>query len=155
MHAAKQNNKRLWESRLWSFFSLSHTITLTLPAALGVIQPVCAWAAGHFWSTIVCLCQTPKRLWNEEGHMKGDRGRDRPLPTPLATHRYPTHTISQPIPANGPTPSHPLHSRNDYPTNIPLLTPDSSSFQLMWFFKDPILDFLFRTSDISLCGLHR
>ena len=30
-------------------------------------------AAAHFWSTVVCLCQMPKRLRNEEGHMK--RGR--------------------------------------------------------------------------------
>lgn len=30
-------------------------------------------AAAHFWNIVVCLCQTPKRLWNEEGHMK--RGR--------------------------------------------------------------------------------
>lgn len=30
-------------------------------------------AAAHFWSTVVCLCQMPKRMWNEEGHMK--RGR--------------------------------------------------------------------------------
>lgn len=30
-------------------------------------------AAAHFWSTVVCLCQMPKRLQNEEGHMK--RGR--------------------------------------------------------------------------------
>lgn len=30
-------------------------------------------AAAHFWSTVVCLCQMPKRLQNEEGHMKRDR----------------------------------------------------------------------------------
>lgn len=27
-------------------------------------------AAAHFWSTVVCLCQMPKRLRNEEGQMK-------------------------------------------------------------------------------------
>lgn len=30
-------------------------------------------AAAHFWSTVVCLCQMPKRLLNEERHLK--RGR--------------------------------------------------------------------------------
>ena len=46
-------------------------------------------AAARFWSTVVCLCQTPKRRRNEEGHMK----RGRVTVATVCNHNH-THTQS-------------------------------------------------------------
>lgn len=66
-------------------------------------------AAAQFWSTVVCLCQMPKRLWNEEGQMKRgwvaaavvcDHARARTRPR---THRH--CRILQTVLASDPSPS--------------------------------------------------
>lgn len=58
---AKQKTKELV---LIAMLSLSR---LSLPSSFNLFV---RRAAAHFWSTVICLCQTPKRLRNEEGHMK-------------------------------------------------------------------------------------
>lgn len=52
-------------------------------------------AAAHFWSTVVCLCQMPKRLRNEEGHMK--RGRVTVATVCNHTHKNCHRWISQTV----------------------------------------------------------
>lgn len=63
-------------------------------------------AAAHFWSTVVCLCQMPKRLRNEEGHMK----RGRVTVASVCNHKH-THTqkLSTLNLADSPLPVNPLH----------------------------------------------
>lgn len=56
-------------------------------------------AAAHFWSTVVCLCQMPKRLWNEEGQMK--RGWVAVAVVCNHMHAH-THTLSLQNPADSP-----------------------------------------------------
>lgn len=64
-HSQTENKGATLDCNAFSFFPSLHLSLLHL------FQPVCApGAAAHFWSIVVCLCQMPKRLQNEEGHMK-------------------------------------------------------------------------------------
>lgn len=58
--AAKQKTKELDDC---------NTLSIS-PSSSSSFNLFVRQAAAHFWSTVVCLCQMPKRLWNEEGQMK-------------------------------------------------------------------------------------
>lgn len=89
-NAAKQKTKELDDCNTLSISPSSSSFNLFVRQA-----------AAQFWSAVVCLCQMPKRLWNEEGQMKRGRVAVAVVSNHMHVHAR-THTMSLQNPADSP-----------------------------------------------------
>lgn len=107
------NRKQRNRSWLQCFFSVSPSTSLPPPLS----TCLCTRAAAHFWGTVVCLCQMPKRLQNEEGHMKRGRVTVATVCKPTHTHTH-TQKLSPLNLADSPLPMNPLHHPFPYKSSL-------------------------------------